>query len=188
VTPPEDIVEAARPMLREGLADTFSVRELARALGVVPGTIYARFGTRDELLARVYIEWMREVIEQLDALDVTATGMAEAVQRLAPLVGGLDDRFQQQPLPRENIYPETWRQMTFLFRKQARVLYAKLQESAGAEGLTLISGSLAEHTAWSMIAAAQRERTAHAFGHTQERFTRFVAETLAATLAVPPLA
>jgi AcrR family transcriptional regulator len=184
ITPPEDIVEAARVMLRNGPADAFSVRELARTMELVPGTIYARFGTRDELLARVYIEWLREVIVDLEAFDVDSIGMADAVEQLAPLVGDLDGRFQHKPLPRENLNPDTWRELTFLFREQAHVLYRKLQAAAKGQGISLTNGSLAEHLAWTMIAAAQRSRTAEAFGHTQQQFARFVAGALATTLAV----
>src|SRR5689334_15409015 len=58
----------ARRMITDVGAAEFSVRELAKSLGLVPGTIHARFGNKHELLALLYLQRIAPAEEALKQL------------------------------------------------------------------------------------------------------------------------
>src|SRR4030081_3569027 len=63
----------------------FSVRQLAKQLGVAPGTIYRRFGNKDELVARVYVARIDEACTFVEGLEPEATrSMAQLLATIAP--------------------------------------------------------------------------------------------------------
>ena len=87
----EAILDATRAMLNEVVFADFSVRELAKALGVVPGTIYARFGTKDELLVQLYIQTLDRVSDLLDDFAVTPdVRVVDAVRAMLPVARPAD--------------------------------------------------------------------------------------------------
>lgn len=53
--PPEAILDAARALTLESGTRSATIAEIARASGAPVGSIYYRFGSRDELLARLWI-------------------------------------------------------------------------------------------------------------------------------------
>jgi len=59
--------EAARLFRTQGFAGT-SVRDIARAVGMMPGSLYCHFATKEELLAAVYAKG----VEQISAAVSTA--------------------------------------------------------------------------------------------------------------------
>src|SRR5664279_1858918 len=71
VSTPQMLAEARRLVEEVGVAD-FSVRELAKTLGLMPGTIHARFGNKHELLALLYLQRIQAAEETLDQLPPQA--------------------------------------------------------------------------------------------------------------------
>lgn len=178
-------------MLAEVPFQDFSVRELAKWLGVVPGTIYARFGTKDELLVQLYIQSMDRVSDQLDELVVTPeVTVVEAVRAVAPTVGKLQrdfgTYFDAYPQGRESVREGTWGQLQSSFQRMSRKLHARISAAAANEGITLVRGSLAERLMWTMVTSVSRQRTATAYGHRNANYERFVAQALVTALRSDP--
>jgi AcrR family transcriptional regulator len=177
----EAIIDATRAMLAEVPFRDFSVRELAKALAVVPGTIYARFGTKDELLVQLYIQTLDGVSEMLDGFEVTpAVTVVDAVRAIAPSVGRLQrdfgTYFDAYPPGRESVRDATWARLQTHFQRMSRRLHATISAAAANEGVTLLSGSLAERLLWTLVTSASRQRTAAAYGHRNANYERFVAQ------------
>jgi AcrR family transcriptional regulator len=174
-------------MLTEVPFQDFSVRELAKSLGVVPGTIYARFGTKDELLVQLYIQTMDGVADFVDAFDVTPeVTVVEAVRAIAPTVGKLQrdfgTYFDAYPQGRESVQPATWGRLQSRFQRLSRKLHATISAAAANEGVTLTGGTLAERLLWTMVTSVSRQRTATAYGHRNVNYERFVAQALLTAL------
>jgi AcrR family transcriptional regulator len=175
-------------MLAEVPFHDFSVRELAKALGVVPGTIYARFGTKDELLVQLYIQTLDGVSDMLDGFEVTpAVTVVDAVRAIAPSVGRLQrdfgTYFDAYPQGRESVREATWGRLQSRFQRMSRKLHATISAAAANEGVTLVSGSLAERLMWTLVTSVSRQRTATAYGHRNANYERFVAQSLVTALA-----
>jgi AcrR family transcriptional regulator len=184
------IIDATRVMLAEVPFHDFSVRELAKALGVVPGTIYARFGTKDELLVQLYIQTLDGVSDLLDGFEVTpGVTVVDAVRAIAPSVGRLQrdfgTYFDAYPPGRESVRPATWGRLQSRFQRMSRKLHATISAAAANEGVTLVSGSLAERLMWTLVTSVSRQRTATAYGHRNANYERFVAQSLVTALARP---
>lgn len=181
-----EILHATESMLSEIAHDDFSVRELAKVLGVVPGTIYARFGTKDELLARLHVQLMDDVIARLNDLardpDVSVATVVSAVW---PQLGDLQRRFTisfDEHLHDSSVQPETWRHMRAQFRRMSHRLYSVVQMAAKNEGVTLAGGTLRERLLWTMLASINRTLTGSTLGHQNESYERFIATALVAAL------
>ena len=80
----EDILAACRRLVREGGLEGVSVRAVATAAGVAPGTLYHYFPDKRALLTAVTADVCREVFD-LDALP--AVGEAPAAAGEAPATG-----------------------------------------------------------------------------------------------------
>jgi AcrR family transcriptional regulator len=178
-------------MLAEVPFQDFSVRELAKWLGVVPGTIYARFGTKDELLVQLYIQTMDRVSDHLDTFVVTPeVTVVEAVRVVAPTVGKLQrdfgTYFDAYPQGRDSVRPETWGRLQSGFQRMSRKLHATVSAAAANEGATLARGSLAERLLWTVVTSVSRQRTAMAYGHRNVSYERFVAQALVTALRTEP--
>jgi AcrR family transcriptional regulator len=63
---PKVLDEAARLFRGRGFEGT-SVREIARAVGMLPGSLYCHFETKEALLAAVYIKGVRQISEAVQA-------------------------------------------------------------------------------------------------------------------------
>jgi AcrR family transcriptional regulator len=178
-------------MLTEVPFADFSVRELAKSLGVVPGTIYARFGTKDELLVQLYIQTLDHVSDRLDAFAVTPeVTVADAVRAIAPTVGKLQrdfgTYFDAYPQGRESVQDATWGRLQSRFQRLSRKLHATVSAAAANEGVTLTGGTLAERLLWTLVTSVSRQRTATAYGHRNPSYERFVAQSLLTALRAEP--
>jgi AcrR family transcriptional regulator len=72
VHPPDTILDAARSLALDGGTGSATVAEIASASGAPVGSIYHRFGSRDELLARLWIRAVhRSQASFLAAIDQT---------------------------------------------------------------------------------------------------------------------
>jgi AcrR family transcriptional regulator len=165
----------------------FSVRELAKTLGVVPGTIYARFGTKDELLVQLYIQTLDRVSDRLDAFAVTPeVTVVDAVAEIAPTVGKLQrdfgTYFDAFPQGRESVQQATWARLQSRFQRLSRKLHTTVSAAAANEGVTLVRGTLAERLMWTLVTSVSRQRTATAYGHRNVSYERFVAQALLTAL------
>ena len=106
-------------------------------LGVVPGTIYARFGTKDELLVQLYIQTLDGVSDLLDGFEVTpAVTVADAVRAIDPSVGRLQrdfgTYFDAYPPGRESVREATWARLQSRFQRMSRKLHATISQNSGA--------------------------------------------------------
>lgn len=187
----EAILDATRAMLTEVPFQDFSVRELAKSLGVVPGTIYARFGTKDELLVQLYIQTMDRVSDLLDEIVVTPeVTVADAVRIIAPTVGKLQrdfgTYFDAYPQGRESVQSATWGRLQSRFQRMSRKLHNTISAAAANEGVRLTGGTLAERMLWTLVTSVSRQRTATAYGHRNVSYERFVAQALVTALRADP--
>jgi AcrR family transcriptional regulator len=174
-------------MLSEVPFHDFSVRELAKSLDVVPGTIYARFGTKDELLVQLYIQTLDRVSDLLDAFVVTPeVVVVDVVRAIAPTVGKLHrdfgTYFDAYPRGRESVQDATWGRLQSRFQRLSRKLHATVSAAAANEGVTLVGGTLAERLVWTLVTSVSRQRTATAYGHRNASYERFVAQSLLTAL------
>ena len=63
----QDLLDAAaRLFARQGFHAT-SIRDIARAVGMLPGSLYYHVASKDELLLAVYEEGVRRIAEHVDA-------------------------------------------------------------------------------------------------------------------------
>ena len=83
--------EAARLFRSKGYEAT-SVRDIARAAGILPGSLYAHFATKEDLLAAVYLRGVEQIIEAVqsaieklddpwDRLEAACVAHLEAILR-----------------------------------------------------------------------------------------------------------
>lgn len=64
---PQVLNEAARLFRAHGFEGT-SVRDIARAVGMLPGSLYCHFATKEELLAAVYIKGVEQISGAVEAV------------------------------------------------------------------------------------------------------------------------
>lgn len=63
---PQVLDEAARVFAQRGFAAA-SVREIVQPIGMLPGSLYYHFPTKDDLLVAVYKEGVRRILANVDA-------------------------------------------------------------------------------------------------------------------------
>ncbi len=63
---------AARLFARDGF-HAVSMRDIARALGMTPGAVYAHFPSKASVLAAVYADGVARIAERVDAATAGAT-------------------------------------------------------------------------------------------------------------------
>lgn len=69
---PQLLDEAARLFRTQGFEGT-SMREIARAVGMLPGSLYCHFATKEDLLAAVYVKGVKQISAAVQAaVDVHA--------------------------------------------------------------------------------------------------------------------
>lgn len=69
----QEVLDAAAALIcRHGYHAT-SVRDIAGATGMLPGSIYYHFASKDELLVAVYAEGVRRIAERVDAAVAKAS-------------------------------------------------------------------------------------------------------------------
>jgi len=63
----QQLLDAAARLFRTHGYHATSMRDIARAVGLLPGSIYYHFPSKDELLLTVYEEGVRRIAERVDA-------------------------------------------------------------------------------------------------------------------------
>lgn len=186
----DEIIEAARVMLLTVDVADFSVRELAKSLRVVPGTIYARFGTKDELLAQMYRLRIDAMIAEVDAIDVTKiVSMRDLVDHLALDVWTMRHEFETRltrDVPPQAVQTETWRQVLARFAVLSNRVYAHAQRVAANEGVVLVGGAAARRFFWSALSSVAIPQSDRAYRQRNATYRRFVANALLAALSRKP--
>ncbi len=181
------LAEASRIVADVGVSE-FSVRELAKALGLVPGTIHARFGNRDELLGLLYLQRIaatRDVLDQLtsaDLADVTCFLKATSAH-LAGLRHDYVLHFESLGNSRARLQESTWLAIKMSFRALIERCYERFAEAAANEGVIVIGGTQARRLLWTQASTMDSARAALTFEHTDANYRRFVARALLSALA-----
>ncbi len=67
------LLDAAAKLFRERGYHNTSMRDIARAVGMLSGSIYYHFASKDEMLLAVYEEGVRHMAEAVDAAVATET-------------------------------------------------------------------------------------------------------------------
>jgi len=75
---PKVLDEAARLFRTRGFEGT-SVREIAKAVGMLPGSLYCHFETKEALLVAVYVKGVQQIIE---AVQGAVAGVSDPWERL----------------------------------------------------------------------------------------------------------
>lgn len=70
--------QAARVFAQHGFAAA-SIRDIVQPIGMLPGSLYYHFPTKDDLLVAVYEEGVRRILDELDA---AVDGITDPWQRL----------------------------------------------------------------------------------------------------------
>lgn len=187
VSTPEMLAEARRLVDTEGAAG-FSVRELAKALGLVPGTIHARFGNKHELLALLYLQRIDAAENILANLPAAALkDVSSLLDELSPHLSTLRREFvlhfegDGRSIP--PLHADTWTSLKTSFRVLVERLYDRFREAAANEGVRLIGGTQAKRLTWTLASTMDSARSSVAFAHEDASYRRFVARSLLAALA-----
>ena len=75
---PQVLDEAARLFRTQGFEGT-SVRDIARAVGMLPGSLYCHFSTKEELLSAVYVKGVQQISH---AVQTAVAGHSDPWDRL----------------------------------------------------------------------------------------------------------
>jgi AcrR family transcriptional regulator len=181
------LVEARRQVSEVGVAD-FSVRELAKALGLVPGTVHARFGNKHQLLALLYLQRIDAAREMLAGLPEEALcSVAALLEHMSPHLSMLRREFvlhfEGNGRSGPRLRSASWEELKSSFRGLAEQLYACFREAAGNEGVKVVEGTHATRLLWTLASTTDSVRSSVAFDHPDSSYRRFVARSLLASLA-----
>jgi AcrR family transcriptional regulator len=180
------LAEARRQVSEVGVSE-FSVRELAKALGLVPGTIHARFGNKQELLALLYLQRISQAHELLVNLPSSAlVDVSSLLELTSPDLSLLRREFvlhfEGNGRARPRLHTATWDALKVSFRALSDRLYDRFREAAANEGVAVIGGTKAKRLLWTLSSMMDSERSALAFDHSDTNYRRFVARSLLAAL------
>lgn len=186
----DQVLMAARRMLSQRSAATFSIRRLADELSVAPATLFLRFGTKNELLAQAYLQHVQEMRIQFRQMpDPDRQTLEDLIQLLS---GPLSDlrldfavRFEIEGGPVHGVRSSTWRSLRDEYLKLVRQVHSMIRAAARREGHDLIGGSLAERLVWSLLSAGTSDRNAQVYGHKNSTYFRFLARAIIASLQPP---
>ncbi len=182
------LIEARRQVSEVGVAD-FSVRELAKALGLVPGTVHARFGNKHELLALLYLQRIdaaQEMLAELpaDALQSVGALLAHMSPHLSTLRREFVLHFEGNGRSGPRLRTASWESLKSAFRELAEQLYERFREAAGNEGVTAVEGTQATRMFWTLASSMDSVRSSVAFEHGDASYRAFVARGLLTSLMV----
>lgn len=185
-----DVLAAARAMIATIPVGEFSVRELAKSMGVVPGTIYARFGSKDELLAQVFLERIDQLLGELGAGELEPVDtLEEFVAVFSPRISRIrlefELHFMHEAAGAPAVTPETWKELRARFAVLSRALYTQFAKLASAEGVTLAQSSMARRLMWNVLASITIPQSDVAYRHSNLAYRRFVTTALLNALAAP---
>lgn len=176
------LAEARRLVSSAGVAG-FSVRELAKALGIVPGTIHARFGNKHELVAALYLQRIEEARHVLDDLPPEAVAdVSSFLDAIAPSLSTLRREFvlhfEADGLSGPHLEPKTWAALRDSFQALSDRLYRRFRAAAASEGVRVVDGSKARRLVWTAASTLDSPRGSTAFSHADTGYRRFVATSL----------
>jgi AcrR family transcriptional regulator len=182
VSTPRMLAEARRLVEEVGVAD-FSVRELAKALGLVPGTVHARFGNKHELLALLYLQRVDMAEAILAGLEPKALkDVASLLETLSPTLSTLRREFvlhfegDGRSIPPLRL--ETWNALKTSFRALVEKIYERFREAAANEGVRLVGGTQAKRLTWTLASTMDSARSSVAFERADASYRRFVARSI----------
>ncbi len=186
VTTARMLAEARRLVSEVGVAE-FSVRELAKELGLVPGTIHARFGNKHELLALLYLQRIKAAEETLDCLPPQARhDVAAFLETMSPHLSTLRREFalhfEGDGVGGPRLDNATWTSLKTSFRGLSECIYERFREAAANEGVEVIGGSQARRLVWTLASTMDSVRSSMTFDHADTSYRRFVARSLLAAL------
>lgn len=181
------LVEARRQVSEVGVAD-FSVRELAKALGLVPGTVHARFGNKHQLLALLYLQRIEAARDMLADLPAAALCDVNALlEHMSPHLSTLRREFvlhfEGNGRSGPRLRSSSWEELKSSFRGLAEQLYACFREAAGNEGIEVVESLEATRLFWTLASTMDSVRSSVAFDHADSSYRRLVAHSLLASLA-----
>jgi AcrR family transcriptional regulator len=181
------LAEARRQVSEVGVSE-FSVRELAKALGLVPGTIHARFGNKQELLALLYMQRISHAQELMASLPAKAlTDVSSLLEATSPDLSLLRREFvlhfEGNGGARPRLHAATWDSLKDSFKGLSDQLYDRFRDAAGNEGVTVVGGSQAKRFLWTLVSTMDSQRSAVAFDHADANYRRFVARSLLSALS-----
>lgn len=182
------MITTARRVLSEGTAADFSIRRLAEMLEVAPATLFARFGTKQEVLALAYLHELLEAEEKFQAIEGDLT-FDEILHIVAPTLSALRTdfalRFEIEGGPMPGVRSETWDALGEAHRTLVRTVWLLLRDASARDGLSLMGGSLAERLVWSLLSSGTDERNAVVYGHQNSSYFRFLAKAIKTALGAP---
>ncbi len=187
VSTEEMLAEARRQVSEVGVSD-FSVRELAKALSLVPGTIHARFGNKQELLAVLYLQRISQAQEMLASLPEKALADVSALlEATSPDLSLLRREFvlhfEGNGKARPRLHTATWDALKVSFRGLSDRLYDRFRDAAANEGIAVVGGTQAKRFLWTLASTMDSQRSAVAFDHADANYRRFVARSLLSALS-----
>ena len=99
---PRILDHAARLLCDKGLHGT-SMRDIAGSVGMLPGSLYCHFDSKEDLLVAVYAQGVRRLSEAVDeALALAAAAGSDPWQRLeAACVAHLQARSEERRVGKE---------------------------------------------------------------------------------------
>ena len=188
VSTEEMLAEAAARVSDVG-ASEFSIRELAKALNLVPGTIHARFGTKQELLAVLYLRRISKAQEMLASLPSSVLAdVSSLLEATSPDLSMLRREFvlhfEGNGRARPRLQAATWDALKVSFRELLDRFYDCFRDAAANEGVTIVGGTQAKRLLWTVASTVDSRRSAVAFGHTDQNYRRFVGKSLLSALSV----
>ncbi len=184
------IIDQARRLVEQVGVAEFSVRELAKSLGLAPGTIHARFGNKDELLARLYLERVQASCRLLDDLDPSscvdvASYLESVATHLPALRRDFVLYFERSRPSGPHLSVKTWERLETEFRLLSGKVYQRFREAARAESVRVTAGSDAERLLWTVASTLDSARADVAFSHSEAGYRQFAARALLAGLRRP---
>ena len=183
----EAVLTATRRYLSEHSAASLNIRGLADGLNVAPATIYARFGTKNELLAQAYLQHLRELdIELQEAKALEHESLEQLLCDLSEPMSGLRRdfavQFEIEGGPARGVRSATWIDLREAYRAVVRRVYGLIRDAAARQGHHLAGGTLAERLVWSLLSSGSRDRNAPVWGHRNDSYFRFLAKTIVVAL------
>jgi AcrR family transcriptional regulator len=187
VSTPVMLAEARSLVERVGVVD-FSVRELAKSLGLVPGTIHARFGNKHELIALLYLQRVEVARLMIAELPQESTrDVASLLEAVSPHLSILRREFvlhfEGDGRSGPRLRAATWEALRTSFRPLGEGIYERFREAAANEGVRLIGGTQAKRLVWTLASTMDSARSSMTFEHPDASYRRFVARAMLRALA-----
>ncbi len=151
----EAIRQAAIALIAERGFEAMTLRELARRVGVQPGSIYRYFPSKGRMLTELLVEHLQYLLEQW---EVTRPDTADPVERLRAFV---DFHVRSHTLRRREVFvanmelrslaPADYRQVVALRRRYEDILTDILRDGIGSGAFVLPDARIATFAVLAML-------------------------------------